>query len=42
MVTTTATYAYLRLRDEGYGPEDIDRWAGVASGLSAGCGDVFV
>jgi uncharacterized protein YecE (DUF72 family) len=41
-VITTADYAYLRLRDEGYGPADIDRWADIAQGLSTRCTDVFV
>lgn len=26
-IVTTATFGYFRLRDEGYGPEDIARWA---------------
>ncbi len=26
----TAAYGYLRLRDQGYGPAEIDRWAEVA------------
>ena len=41
-VMTTAAFAYLRLRDEGYGPADIDRWADVARDLSTQCADVFV
>lgn len=41
-VITTADHAYLRLRDEGYGPADIDRWAEVVSDLSTRCRDVFV
>jgi uncharacterized protein YecE (DUF72 family) len=41
-IITTASYAYLRLRDEGYGPPDIDRWTDVASDLAARCADVFV
>ena len=28
-LVSTADYAYYRLRDEGYQPADIDRWAGV-------------
>jgi uncharacterized protein YecE (DUF72 family) len=28
-IVSTADYAYFRLRDEGYGPADIERWAGV-------------
>jgi uncharacterized protein YecE (DUF72 family) len=38
----TAPYAYFRLRDEGYTPEDIDRWAGTIRERTASCGDVFV
>jgi uncharacterized protein YecE (DUF72 family) len=38
----TAPYAYFRLRDEGYAPEDIDRWADTIRERTAGCGDVFV
>ena len=41
-VITTADFAYLRLRDEGYGPADIERWADVARDLSTRCADVFV
>ena len=26
-VITTADYAYLRLRDEGYTPDDVERWS---------------
>ncbi len=38
----TADYAYLRLRDEGYGDADIARWAETAKQLDATCSDVFV
>jgi len=41
-VVTTARHAYFRLRDEGYGPDDIDRWAGVARDLDSAGTDVFV
>jgi uncharacterized protein YecE (DUF72 family) len=41
-VLTTADYAYFRLRDEGYTPEDIARWADTARGLGGRCRDVFV
>jgi uncharacterized protein YecE (DUF72 family) len=41
-VVTTADYAYLRLRDEGYRDGDIVRWAGVARDLASKCRDVFV
>ena len=39
---TTADYAYLRLRDEGYGDAGIARWTDTAKQLSATCTDVFV
>jgi uncharacterized protein YecE (DUF72 family) len=41
-VEITADYGYFRLRDEGYGPADIDRWAGVIVEKTAACRDVFV
>ena len=41
-VVTTADYAYFRLRDEGYQPDDIARWARTAKELAARCTDVFV
>jgi len=41
-VEITAPYAYFRLRDEGYTPGDIERWAGVVRGLESRCEDVFV
>jgi uncharacterized protein YecE (DUF72 family) len=41
-VVTTADYAYLRLRDEGYGDADVDRWTETARELSERCTDVFV
>ena len=39
---TTADYAYLRLRDEGYGEAEITRWTETAKQLSATSTDVFV
>jgi uncharacterized protein YecE (DUF72 family) len=33
-VVATADYGYFRLRDEGYQPADIERWAGVIGGMS--------
>jgi uncharacterized protein YecE (DUF72 family) len=33
-VEVTAPYAYVRLRDEGYQQEDIERWAATIRGLS--------
>ena len=41
-VEVTADYGYFRLRDEGYTPEDIDRWAGVIAERTGACRDVFV
>jgi uncharacterized protein YecE (DUF72 family) len=41
-VKVTADYAYFRLRDEGYGPDDIARWAETIRTETAGCTDVFV
>ncbi len=41
-VEVTADYAYFRLRDEGYGPEDIRRWAGVIAERTSRCRDVYV
>ena len=41
-IEITASYAYFRLRDEGYTPEDLRRWAGVIRASASGCSDVFV
>jgi uncharacterized protein YecE (DUF72 family) len=30
----TARYGYFRLRDEGYTPDDLDRWAGQVSDMA--------
>jgi uncharacterized protein YecE (DUF72 family) len=38
----TADYAYFRLRDEGYTPDDIGRWAENIARETAACRDVFV
>jgi uncharacterized protein YecE (DUF72 family) len=38
----TASYAYFRLRDEGYTSEDLLRWAEVIRTRAAHCSDVFV
>jgi uncharacterized protein YecE (DUF72 family) len=40
-VEITASYAYFRLRDEGYQQPDIERWASVIRGLQ-GVTDSFV
>jgi uncharacterized protein YecE (DUF72 family) len=41
-VRLTADYAYFRLRDEGYTPDDIARWADTIARETAACRDVFV
>jgi len=41
-VEVTADYAYFRLRDEGYGPADIERWAHVIEERTKQCHDVYV
>ncbi len=41
-VRITADYAYFRLRDEGYTPDDIGRWAETIAGEAKDCRDVFV
>jgi uncharacterized protein YecE (DUF72 family) len=41
-VEITAPYGYFRLRDEGYTPEDLARWAGVIRASAGHCTDVFV
>jgi uncharacterized protein YecE (DUF72 family) len=38
----TADYAYFRLRDEGYTPDDLTRWAHDIRDATTRCGDVFV
>ena len=41
-VEITADYAYFRLRDEGYQPADIIRWAETIAASMAACREVFV
>src|SRR5262249_537342 len=41
-INVTADYAYFRLRDEGYTPDDIGRWADIIQRETAACRDVFV
>jgi uncharacterized protein YecE (DUF72 family) len=41
-VQITADYAYFRLRDEGYTPADIARWAQTIRDRTSGCKEVFV
>jgi len=41
-VRVTADYAYFRLRDEGYTPADIARWADTIAAAARACRDVFV
>jgi uncharacterized protein YecE (DUF72 family) len=38
----TASYGYFRLRDEGYTPADLKRWAGAIRTSTAACREVFV
>jgi len=41
-IEITADCAYFRLRDEGYTPRDIERWARTIEDRTSGCRDVFV
>ena len=41
-VRIAGDYAYFRLRDEGYQPDDIKRWADTIARDAASCRDVFV
>ena len=41
-VTVTADYAYFRLRDEGYTPDDIKRWGDTVVRETESCREVFV
>ncbi len=41
-ITVTADYAYFRLRDEGYTPEDIADWATRIRIATSHCKDVYV
>jgi uncharacterized protein YecE (DUF72 family) len=41
-VETTASYGYFRLRDEGYTPQDLSRWAQVIRDSTTGCSDAFI
>ena len=41
-VEITADYAYFRLRDEGYTPDDIAQWAQTIRDKTSQCTDVFV
>ena len=41
-VRVTAGHAYFRLRDEGYTPADIERWADTIANHTTDCRDVFV
>jgi uncharacterized protein YecE (DUF72 family) len=38
----TASYGYFRLRDEGYTPADLTRWAQAIRDSAGHCSDVFV
>jgi uncharacterized protein YecE (DUF72 family) len=41
-VRVTADHAYFRLRDEGYTPDDIARWAETIARETGSCREVFV
>ena len=41
-LVTTAGFGYFRLRDEGYGPDDLQRWAETVGSLAGGWSDAFV
>jgi uncharacterized protein YecE (DUF72 family) len=41
-IISTADYAYLRLRDEGYSDDDIREWARKITDLAAGCRETYV
>ncbi len=41
-VRITADYAYFRLRDEGYTPDAIKRWAETIARETSACRDVYV
>lgn len=41
-LVATARHGYFRLRDEGYGPADIQRWVTVVSGFADQWSDAFV
>jgi uncharacterized protein YecE (DUF72 family) len=41
-VEITAPYGYFRLRDEGYTPKDLERWAEVIRDNTARLSDVYV
>jgi uncharacterized protein YecE (DUF72 family) len=41
-VHVTADFAYFRLRDEGYRPDDIGRWADIVARETDACRDVYV
>ena len=41
-VEMTADYAYFRLRDEGYTPDDLAKWADVIREKTAACREVYV
>lgn len=41
-VVATARYGYLRLRDEGYTPSDLDRWADAVQAQTGAWDDAWV
>lgn len=41
-VVSTARWGYFRLRDEGYTPDDLDRWAGLVQERAGEWDDAYV
>jgi uncharacterized protein YecE (DUF72 family) len=41
-IVATAGFGYFRLRDEGYGSDDLQRWAETVRSLAGGWSDAFV
>jgi uncharacterized protein YecE (DUF72 family) len=41
-IEVTADFGYFRLRDEGYTPEDIKRWANDIQSKTTTCSEVYV
>jgi uncharacterized protein YecE (DUF72 family) len=41
-VETTAGFGYFRLRDEGYAPGNLERWADRMAGLASSWDETFV
>jgi uncharacterized protein YecE (DUF72 family) len=41
-LVATADFGYMRLRDEGYTKEDLDRWADTVKEVGKGWADAFI